>query len=393
LRVSLISLNEVILKRLIEEKPLSKSKKIVSFLEKKNVIVVSLNLIVMLLLISLILLLNSYLIKKKAIFPFGTSFASVIIAGYFLAYLLPRAIVYINPEKFYITLGAAISPIYYLFYPFLTPIAYLIKRFHEKRKELLSKSDEDIVDEHFQAFLDAGQREGFFEKDEGKMIQSVVDLGDTIVREVMTPRIDMVSINEDSSLQRFKELVARTKLSRIPVYKKNVDQIKGVAYSKDLLDCSQKDLNSIKVSSIMHTAYFVPESKKLGELLTEMQKKRIQLAIVVDEYGGTSGLITIEVILEEIVGEIRDEYDKETEKIIRQSDGSFIVNAKVNIEEIEEILDLELDEGTFETIGGLVFEVLGYFPKVGESFDHKGARFQIVEANDRRIYKIKVIKL
>lgn len=392
LEVSISSLNEVTLKRLIEERHLSKSESVEYFLEKKDIIIVTLNFIVMLLLISLALLLNSYLIKKNIIFPFGTSIAIVIAAAYFLAHLAPRALVYINPEKFFITLWPAISPIYYLFYPLSAPIASLMKRFQEKRKELLSHSDEDIVDEHFQAFLDAGQREGFFEKDEGKMIQSVVDLGDTIVREVMTPRIDMIFINTDSTLQKFKELVAHTKLSRIPVYKKNVDHIKGVAFSKDLLDYTQEELCSIKVSSIMHPAYFVPESKKLGELLTEMQKKRIQLAIVVDEYGGTSGLITIEDILEEIVGEIRDEYDKESEEISQQSDGSLIVSGKVNIEEIDDLLDLELDEGTFETIGGLIFEVLGYFPKVGESFDHKGARFQILEANDRRIFKIKVTK-
>ncbi len=393
LEMAISSLNEVTLKRLIEKKSPSKLKKIETALQKKHIVIISLGIVVISLLIFLALFLNYYLILKKVFLPHITSFVLVILAGYFFAHVIPRAIVYINPEKLFILLWPAVTPVYYLLYPLTFPLAQLINRFEKKRKELLSKLDEEIVDEHFQAFLDAGEREGLIEKDEGKMIQSVVDFGDMIVREVMTPRIDMVCISANSTLKELNALVAQTKHSRIPVYKKHIDHIEGVAFSKDLLDYEQKDYGTKKVSSIMHSAYFVPESKRLNELLTEMQKKRIQLAMVVDEYGGTAGLITIEDILEEIVGEIRDEYDKETEEIIEDSDGSLIVSGKVNVEEVEDMLDLELDEGTFETVGGLVFEVLGYFPKVGENFEHKGAKFQILEANDRRIYKVKIKKL
>jgi putative hemolysin len=393
LEIAISSLNEVTLKQLIEKKRPQKLNKIETVLQGKYIAIISLGIVIIWLLIFLALFLNYYLISKKVFLPPVTSFVLVVLASYFFAYIIPRAIVYINPEKLFLLLWPAIMPVYYLFYPLTFPLAQLINRFEKKRKELLSKLDEEIVDEHFQAFLDAGEREGLIEKDEGKMIQSVVDFGDMIVREVMTPRIDMVCISANSTLKELKELVAQTKHSRIPVYKKHIDHIEGVAYSKALLDYEQKDYAKTKVSSVMHSAHFVPESKKLNELLTEMQQERIQLAIVVDEYGGTAGLITIEDILEEIVGEIRDEYDKETEEIIEEKDGSLIVSGKVNIEEIEDALDLELDEATFETVGGLVFEVLGYFPKVGENFEHKGAKFQILEADDRRIYKVKIKKL
>lgn len=393
LEIAISSLNEVTLKRLIEKKSPQKLNKVETVLQRKHIVIISLGIVIIWLLIFLALFLNYYLIIKKVFLPPVTSFVLIVLASYFFAYIISRAIVYINPEKLFLLLWPAIMPVYYLLYPLTFPLAQLINRFEKKRKELLSKLDEEIVDEHFQAFLDAGEREGLIEKDEGKMIQSVVDFGDMIVREVMTPRIDMVCISANSTLKELKDLVAQTKHSRIPVYKKHIDHIEGVAYSKALLDYEQKDYAKTKVSSVMHSAYFVPESKKLNELLTEMQQERIQLAIVVDEYGGTAGLITIEDILEEIVGEIRDEYDKETEEIIEEKDGSLIVSGKVNIEEIEDALDLELDEATFETVGGLVFEVLGYFPKVGENFEHKGAKFQILEADDRRIYKVKIKKL
>ena len=245
------------------------------------------------------------------------------------------------------------------------------------------------------AYLEAGEDQGLIEGDERKLLQSIVDFGDTLVREVMTPRPDMVAIAGDASLAELRALFQEQEYSRIPVYGENLDNILGLVYVKDLILLQQVPESAtlmMDLPNLVRPATFVPETKRVSELLKEFQRRRTQIAIVVDEYGGTAGLATIEDLLEEIVGEIRDEYDVETEPIVEQPDGSFIFSGKVNIEELNDRLAVAIEPEGFETVGGYVLTRVGRVPAVGERFELDGMSVEVVEAERRRIHRVRFVR-
>jgi CBS domain containing-hemolysin-like protein len=229
--------------------------------------------------------------------------------------------------------------------------------------------------------------------DESRLLRSVVDFGETLVREVMTPRPDIVAIPATATIDDLRRLVQEQEYSRLPVYAENLDNIVGLVVVKDLIQRPESSEGSLRVSDIMRPAAFVPETKRLMELLREFQQKRIQLAIVVDEYGGTAGLVTVEDVVEELVGEIRDEYDSEAEPIVREADDTFVFSAKVATSELVERLHVEIEDGEFETVGGYVLARVGRVPAVGESFAFDGVGVEILEAERRRIHKVRVRRL
>jgi putative hemolysin len=229
--------------------------------------------------------------------------------------------------------------------------------------------------------------------EERKLLRSVVDFGDTLVREVMTPRPDIVAIKDDHTVRELKQLVARQEYSRVPVYRENLDNIVGLVVVKDLLQTEEWPPLDQPVSALMRPAMFVPDTKRVAGLLKEFQQRRDQLAIVVDEYGGTAGLVTIEDLLEELVGEIRDEYDTEAEPIVQEGDDAYTFSAKVGIGELSEHLGTEIEADGFETVGGWVLARVGRVPAVGESFDFDGLAVEVLEAERRRIHRVRVRKL
>jgi putative hemolysin len=226
--------------------------------------------------------------------------------------------------------------------------------------------------------------------DERRLLQSIVDFSDILVREVMTPRPDIVAIRSDATVADLRALFRDQQYSRVPVYHENLDNIAGFVVVKDLMliDCSDMDARS--VSSLLRPATFVPETKRVPDLLKEFQRKQVQSAIVVDEYGGTAGLVTIEDLLEEIVGEIRDEYDVETEPIIDEGNGSFVVSGKADVDEIADRLGVDIEREGFETVGGYLLSHLGRVPGVGETFDIDDLAIEVLEAERRRIHKVRV---
>lgn len=240
------------------------------------------------------------------------------------------------------------------------------------------------------AHLDTGEEQGLIQGDERRLLQSIVDFGDTLVREVMTPRPDMVAIHSDATLDELRELFREQEYSRIPVYTGNLDNILGVAFVKDLIRLERDAAGDQPIRPLVRPATFVPETKRVPELLKEFQRKQVQIAIVVDEYGGTAGLVTIEDLLEEIVGEIRDEYDVETEPVIDEGNGSYVFSAKVNIDEVQERLGVEIEPEGFETVGGYVLTRVGRVPAVGERFELDGLSVEVLEAERRRIHKVRV---
>lgn len=222
-----------------------------------------------------------------------------------------------------------------------------------------------------------------------RLLKSVIDFGETQVKEVMTPRPDMVAIRASATVDELRTVVQEQEYSRLPVYNENLDNIAGVIVVKDLFQMPEQPLGSQLVREFVRPAAFVPETKRVTDVLREFQQKRMQMAIVVDEYGGTAGLVTVEDVLEELVGEIRDEYDVEVEPVVRETDGVFTFSAKAAIEDMTERLGIAIDDDGFETVGGYVLSRAGRVPAVGEKFAVDGIEIEILEAERRRVHRIR----
>jgi putative hemolysin len=226
--------------------------------------------------------------------------------------------------------------------------------------------------------------------EETRLLRSVVDFGETLVREVMTPRPDIVAIRAAATVDDLRRLVQEQEYSRLPVYSENLDNIVGLVVVKDLIQKTDAVPGSAKVTEIMRPAAFVPETKRVADLLREFQRKRFQLAIVVDEYGGTAGLVTVEDVVEELVGEIRDEYDSEADPIVREADETYVFSGKVATSDMTDRLGVEIEGDGFETVGGYVLARVGRVPVVGERFNADGLEIEILEAERRRIHKVRI---
>ena len=231
---------------------------------------------------------------------------------------------------------------------------------------------------------------GADETHERQLLQSVVDFGGTLVREVMTPRPDIVAIAHDATVTEFRALFAEQEYSRIPVYQDNLDNVLGFVFAKDLVTLDGVPGSSRIVPQLLRPAHVVPEGKRVVELLRELQVKHVQSAIVVDEYGGTAGLVTIEDLLEEIVGEIRDEYDDESDPIVDEGDGTFVFLATVSVGDMVERLGVSVERDGFETVGGYLLARLGRVPAVGESVEVDDLVVDVLEAERRRVRKVRV---
>ena len=258
----------------------------------------------------------------------------------------------------------------------------------------IAKPGPFMTEEDIRGMISVGEEEGVLEEEEKEMIDSIFEFGDTKVQEVMVPRLDIVAVEAGRSLADILKSAVKAGHSRIPVFEKKVDNIIGVLYVKDLLNLwGKKDEEKLKVKDLIRTPYFVPETKKVNELLREFRKKKIHLAIVVDEYGGTAGLVTLEDLLEEIVGEIEDEYDEKREEIKILEEGVALINGKMDIGEVNERLDINLPEKEgVETVAGFVVDYLGRVPQTGEALTYENLHISVVEADRRRVVKVKIIK-
>jgi CBS domain containing-hemolysin-like protein len=237
---------------------------------------------------------------------------------------------------------------------------------------------------------DAGEDQRLMEGDERRLLQSIVEFSDTLVREVMTPRPDIVAIMENATIAELRALFREQEYSRIPVYKENLDNILGVIFVKDLIRLADDSKDADSILPLLRPATFVPETKRVSDLLKEFQRKQVQLAVVVDEYGGTAGLATLEDLLEEIVGEIRDEYDVEAEPVVEVGQGTYVFSGKANFAEVRDRLHVEIEPEGFETVGGYVLTRVGRVPSVGETFELDGLVVEVVEAERRRIHRVKI---
>ena len=247
-----------------------------------------------------------------------------------------------------------------------------------------------LTEKELQDAINSSEEEGILNESEGDMLQSIFEFGDTIVREVMVPRTDMVCCPADATLSDFLELIIRSGHSRVPLFEGSTDKIVGVVYAKDLLRNWGANDETLTLTEVMRTPYFIPETKRIDDLLKDFRTRRVHMEIAVDEYGGTSGLITIEDLLEEIVGDIQDEYDLEIPWLQPQDDGTLLVDARANVEELEEYYDIEIPREKFDTVGGYLFHLLGNVPQKGEKVCDNGLVLMVEDSDERKIEKVRV---
>ncbi len=337
-----------------------------------------------------VIFLIAFLVYLFTIFPrlrFWPLWLFLISLGvYFMLFdLLPRLLNALNKKRILGLFLPSYRLAHFLAYPLLAITK--IKESEEEQEELRETSDEEI-----QTFIKEAQEEGIIETEERGLLKSVVEFGDTVVREIMTPRVDMAAIKSNTTIEKLRKLVIKEKRSRVPVYKDRVDNIEGIVIAKDLLEYADDKYKNDSIEPLIRPAYYVPESMKVSELLNELQKRKLKLAVVVDEHGGVSGLVTMEDLVEEIVGEIQDEYDREEIQIIERGPSDYIVSGDAEVEEIEELFDLEFAEDSYITIGGLITHHLGRLPKIGEKVQIKNLSLEILEVDQKTIKKLRIKK-
>jgi magnesium and cobalt exporter, CNNM family len=303
--------------------------------------------------------------------------------------LVPLLIVSRDPERVLEVVLPTFHPVARL----MRPLSHWTARAVAKRVARQTPDEEaEEADQATTAYLHTGEQEGLIEGEERKLLQSIVDFGDTLVREVMTPRPDIVGIADTATIGQLRALFREQEYSRFPVFKDSLDNIAGFVFVKDLVTLGAAE-DSHPLTTLLRPAVIVPESKRVPELLKQFQRQQTQIAIVVDEYGGTAGLVTIEDLLEEIVGEIRDEYDVEAESIVDEGGGRFVFNGKVDVDEVAQRLGVQIQREGFETLGGYLITHLGRVPAMGERFDIDGLSVEVLEVERRRIHKVRIRRI
>ena len=298
-----------------------------------------------------------------------------------------------NPVKFSLRLSFFILCCYYLFLPISAIVARGIIFITNKLKIKEAEEESFLQSSEFQALLDIGEEQGELEQEEKEMIHHIFEFGDTTVREIMVPRTDMICIDHDISFNDLISLIKAKGHTRIPVFKESIDKIAGIINAKDLLPFMNNSKKIIDFLQLARPAMFVPESKKIDDLLRNFQAEQQHMAIVVDEYGGTSGLVTLEDIIEEIVGEIRDEYDKEQTLYKRIDDKTLIVDAKIDIESLNELVEIELPESDdYDTLGGFILENTGSLPEINDLIVHGEYEMIMEKVEKNRIVTVKIVK-
>jgi CBS domain containing-hemolysin-like protein len=281
-------------------------------------------------------------------------------------------------------------PFFPLVHALAWPLIFLVRRLErEPIEEEIREASEGEID----TFIDEATEEGIIEEHESELLKSVVEFGDTLVREVMTPRPDMVCIRKGATFGALRELILAEKYSRIPVYKERLDYIEGLVHAKDLLAYSDDRHRDEPIDPIVRPVYFIPESMKVAALLKDFKKNHQKLAVVVDEHGGIAGLVTMEDLVEEIVGEIQDEYDQEEEAAAAEvGPREYIVSGNVSVGDLEKILGQELSDTDVITASGLITHHLGRVPKRGETLEYRGLAVEVLDADLKRIKKLKIRK-
>ena len=342
----------------------------------------------------LITYISLQLFARNGLALFISLAAGLVLAGIFRQ-LIPRYLSLRNPEGKLLKLLPVLRP----FYRALTFVAEPCHRSFDRlrRKEEIEEPDSDSEDDEsddIEALIDVGEAEGIIEEEERELIQSAIEFGDTTVAEVMTPRTEIVALPKSATVREVRELIIESRHSRLPVYRDQIDNVEGIIYVRDLLPSLSLGKADSSIDAFIRPVYFVPETKPVAKLLREMQKAHAYLAMVIDEYGGVAGLVTVEDILEEIVGEIEDEdiSGEEPEEIVPAGDGVYEVLGGTEIGKIERLFDMEIEADDFTTMAGLVIAQKGSVPQPGEHLNFRGLEVDVLEADGKRISRLRIRK-
>lgn len=307
--------------------------------------------------------------------------------------ITPKTYAAKNPEKVAVKLGTYLEVLSIIFKPIIILLNSLTNIIIRIFGGEVVNGVPFVTEEEIRSLVDVGEEEGVVKHQEKEMIEGIFEIDEIEVNDIMVPRIDMIAVEERKTVNEVLDLIMKYGHSRIPVYRERIDNIVGIIYAKDLLTAvlMKDDRDKIKITDLMREAYYIPETKKVNELLKELQLQKIHMAIILDEFGGTEGLITIEDILEEIVGDILDEYDDEENLIEQVNENKYIIKAQIDLEEIEEVFDIEFpEEDDYSSLGGFVFNTLGRVPMLGDQVKYKNLIMTVKKVSNRRIREIEI---
>lgn len=311
--------------------------------------------------------------------------------------LIPRLLTKNNPEQQLLFMIPLLRPFYGILSTVADPFRFFTHNNIETETTILPNQQTDEVKEDYaediQALIEMGEAEGILETEERELIETMVSFNETKAGEIMTPRTEIIALEIDSTVRDARDLIIEEKFSRLPVYRETIDNIEGVIYVRDLMNAWAEGKEELVIAEFLRPAYFVPETKSASELLKSMQSNHVQIAIVIDEYGGVAGLLTVEDIIEEIVGEIEDEdIEEEIIEIMEAEGGYYDVLGSTEIGKIERLFEMEIEDDDFTTIAGLVTSEAGYVPKVGEQLYFRGLDVEIKKADEKKIKLLRIKK-
>jgi putative hemolysin len=348
---------------------------------------------------SIAILITSLAFQLHAPHFLAIAFAGMVLTVILFRQVIPLLVTQNDPARTLALLRLPLRAIYPVLKVVANPIFSSLRglqRQEEPPTEARNARNEgnENDESEIQALLDVGEEAGIIEENEGEMIQSIIRFSDRTAGEVMTPRTNIVAVEAETPVEAVRDLMIESKYSRLPVYREQMDHIEGTIYVRDLLTYWAAQESGKRAIDLARPTFFVPETKPTDELLTEMQKAKVQMAIVIDEYGGLAGLLTLEDLIEEIVGEIEDEDEPDPQgleaEIVSEHEGSYVVRGNVEIGKIERLFETELAADDFTTVAGLVITQLGHFPAPGEILIFRGLRFEIIESDERRVSRLRI---
>lgn len=362
-------------------------------IEDKNQLILPLQLGIQVAILAIAVLIARACIGTWQAWGAASAFAISLAVSIVFRQLLPRLLIQNEPEKKLILLLRYLNPLVAVLRVLAAPLSsilHVFRRMYQETETPARPAQEDSNDGEIQAYLEIGEDEGILEEEDTQLIQSVVEFGDTLVREVMTPRTRIAACSEGASITELRNVMVESRHSRIPIYRGDIDHVIGIAYIRQLLARYAPDKGNEPIGDLVHPAVFVPETKRVSALLKELQIRGDQMAIVIDEFGGVAGLVTIEDLVEEIVGEIHDEDQVQVDGIVEESPRNYIFRGSAELYRLEDLVGKKFASEGVTTVAGLIAFHLGRIPAPGEEFDLEGMRIQIMDADRKRIRRLRV---
>jgi CBS domain containing-hemolysin-like protein len=390
--VALSSVNKIAVRRLSDTPKLKHVPQLAALVESRSEVLMSINISIQLLLVGGAVFLFAAFERRQIRYLEGMPGTILLMFVFILLFrqLLPRLIAAKNPEILLIRIFPLVRISQLVMRPFARVLTAVLNYFNRWEEVMEPDKEEETSEEEIQAFIDAGQEEGILEHNAGEMIQSIVQFGDKVAREVMTPRTHIVALDINSKVENLVHLITSRRHARIPVFRDELDNIEGVIHERDLLRVWQRGEKLDSLRSLVSPVHFVPETKPVNDLLQEMKEKGEQMVLVVDEYGGISGLVTIQDLAEEILGEMNDR-DSVGEKVVEEGNGVFIVPGSLELNSLNETLGMSfVDDTECTTAAGAVVELFGRLPSVGERIEHRGVAVEVLDADRRRVHRLRM---